>query len=155
MIGGANQLPDGRRTAKPRHLASRERSHEAVVGMRRLTERIVFDGILRRIMQKTQIGVGFVGEIRREVIGGKAERHGKRREHPVAHRAQRVEIGHHVGTQVAQPRRLLIATAQRLPGDHVGMVRSAIVGDKKALVLIGRVALCTAEAPCIEASIGR
>ena len=73
---------------KPRHLGSCERGHKAVVGMRRLTERIVFKGILRRIVQKTQIGVGFVGEIRREVIGGQTERHGKGREHPVAHRVQ-------------------------------------------------------------------
>ena len=63
--------PFARRQAdrKPGHLGSCERSHEAVVDMRRLTERIVFKGILRRIVQKTQIGVGFVGEIRREVIG--------------------------------------------------------------------------------------
>jgi hypothetical protein len=69
----------------------------------------------------------------RKVSGtiGEGKRHGKGWEHPVADRAQRVEIGHHVGTQAGQPRRPLIATAQRLPGDHVGMVRSAIMGDKK------------------------
>jgi hypothetical protein len=37
--------------------------------MRCLPKGIVFNGILRRIVQKTQIGVGFVGKVRREVIG--------------------------------------------------------------------------------------
>jgi hypothetical protein len=57
--------PIARRQAdgKPGHLGSCERGHEAIVGMRRLTKRIVLKGILRRIVQKTQIGVGFVGEI--------------------------------------------------------------------------------------------
>jgi hypothetical protein len=57
---------------KPGHLGSCEHSHEAVFGMRRPTERIVFKRILRRIAQKAQIGMGFVGEERREVIGGEA-----------------------------------------------------------------------------------
>src|SRR5215469_3744195 len=71
--------PLARRQAdrKPGHLGARESGHEAIVGVRRLAKGIVIDGTLRRIVQKPQIGVGFVGKIRAEVIWGKAERDGE------------------------------------------------------------------------------
>src|SRR5271166_4172401 len=105
--------------------------------MRPLAEQVVLAGILRRIMQKAQIGVRLVGEIRRQEIGRHAECHGKRRQHAVAHRAQGVEISQHIGTQAGHIRRPLVAPAQGLPGDHAGMVGPAVVADEKALVLIG------------------
>ena len=52
-------------------------------------------------------------------------------------------------------RRPLVAAAQRLPGDHVGMVGPRSWLTKKLSFWFGLVALCTVEAPCTEAFIGR
>ena len=89
-------------------------------------------------MQEAQIGVPFVGEKRREEIGRHVERHGKDRQHPVAHHTHRSKIRHHVAAHHLSDRaiRPLVAAAQRLAGDHVPMLRAAIVRNEEAFVLV-------------------
>ena len=121
---------------QPRHLGARQRGHKAVVGMRPLAKEVVFDRLLRRVVQEAQGGVRLVGEIRREKLGRHAQRHGEGRQHPVAHRPERVEISYHVPADLGQARRPLVAAAQRRAGDHLGMVGAAVMADEKALVLV-------------------
>ena len=102
--------------------------------MRRLAEQIVFLGVLRRVMQEAQIGMRLIGKERCEEIGRHVERRGKDRQHPVAHRAERVKIRHHVAAHPGHAFWPLVAAAQRLAGDHVGMVAAAIVADEEAFI---------------------
>src|SRR5437899_429711 len=80
--------------------------------------------------------MGFVRKKRRKEIGWQAERDGERWEHTVAHGPECIKIGHHVRPQVRQPRRPLVAAAQRLADNHIGVFRPAIITDEEALVLI-------------------
>ena len=71
MIDGGNHSPDG----QSRYLGARQRGHEAVIGVRRLAEQIVFVGVLRRLVQETQIAMTLIGEKRGEVVFRHAECH--------------------------------------------------------------------------------
>jgi len=46
----------------PCTLGARQRGHEAIIGMRCRAEQIVLIGVLRRVVQKTQIVVILIGE---------------------------------------------------------------------------------------------
>ena len=127
----------GQPHGEPGNIGPRQRGHKAVVGVRRLAKGVVLCRLLRRIVQKADDGMGFVGKERRKEIAGQPECRGKRRQHAVAHRAERVEICHHVGADAGKSRRPLVAAAQRFTGDDVRVLRPAVVADKKAFVLVG------------------
>ena len=127
----------GQPHGEPGNVGPRQRGHKAVIGMRRLAKGVVLGRVLRRIVQKADDGMGFVGKERRKEIRGQPEGRRKRRQHAVAHCVQRVEICHHVGADAGECRRPLVGAAQRRAGDDVGVFRRAVVADKKAFVLVG------------------
>ena len=125
--------------------------------MRRLAEQIVLGGILRRVVQEPQVGMRLVGEERREKLFRHVERDGKDRQYAVAHRAERAEICHHVVAHTRHERLggHWLRPRNGLPATTSGWSAPRSWLTKKLSFWFGRVALCTVEAPCTEALIGR
>ena len=156
MIGGANHSPDGSRTASPGTSVRASAVIKLLSVCGAWPNRLSSAVVLRRVMQEPHDGMRLVGEERREILCRHAERHGKGRQHAVAHRAERARntpsCRRGCPAVLGRP---LIAAAQRLAGDHVGMLGPRSWLTKKLSFWLGLVALCTVEAPCTEALIGR